>query len=277
MLGMQFMIPEEPTAKPRRRLKMRQWIIFTILAFIGWRGWRLYDFRSAVAEAKTLRWGQLAGDPFAVIFDDWRAAFRAKTWRDDGLFVSIPTGDELLRHRKLLHRLAPTDLEIRDGEELYDLSSIDSLSGTKRIWIDRCVNVENLDAVKGSTSLQTMALGGCIKLTSIKGIKVFPNLRSLYLRGGISLKNLDGVNPVRMLRGLDLSGCSGLENVDDLAALVALENLNLSDCVRVTNLDALSGLSNLKVLDVSGCSGLSKEAIAKLKAALPGANVQSDR
>ena len=60
---------------------------------------------------------------------------------------------------------------------------------------------------------------------------------------------------------------------DALRELKALEILDLVSCSGLKNVDGLLKLTQLLALDLSGCDGLTEEAVAAIKAALPKTRV----
>ena len=82
--------------------------------------------------------------------------------------------------------------------------------------------------------------------------------------------------PLRDFTGLTLLSLSDsphLQNSDALRGLTQLEVLNLSDCTNLSDVTGLHSLKSLKIVRLNGCIKLLPEAVAALRAALPGAEV----
>ena len=52
-----------------------------------------------------------------------------------------------------------------------------------------------------------------------------------------------------------------------------MKEINFSECEALTNVDALKNLPALQSVYLTGCTGLSKESVASLKAALPNTQI----
>src|SRR5689334_1231647 len=94
------------STKPRR-WRIGRWLLAVALVVCAYLGWRQYDFRSAMAEAKALGWSLEYDDPIDAIRQDWKAAFKVATWRDGRRIVTIDVWREKEEDRRLLCRLDP--------------------------------------------------------------------------------------------------------------------------------------------------------------------------
>jgi hypothetical protein len=271
------MTPEPAAPAPRRTWHIRRWVVLVWLVVMGNGSWRVYDLRAAVKEAKALGWQCVYANPLDAIQKDWKAAFRSATWGDDTRYLGIHTVRELGGQAPLLHRLSPRTLYVSDNLGLRDLSTIEGLSGLQRLKLASWSELTNLDALKGLPGLQALTFVGCRRLANVDALKGLSGLQALSLEGCAGLTDVNGLKGLSGLQRLNLSGCTWLAKVNALKGLSGLQRLSLRDCPRLTNVDALKGLSGLQQLDLSGCDGLSVEAIASLRAALPNTKIIADK
>ena len=247
------MLPEKPATEPRRKWHLLRWTFVVFAIVVGWGGWRHYDFRQAVKEAKERGWGFKYDDPADVIRADWRAAFRKETWSGTERDLSIHTGTVSERDFDLIRRLKPKQLSITATFPWRDLSELEGL-----------------------LTLTELRLLHCPELTNIDALKDMKELTVLWVYGSPVLVNINPVKKLKNLSALCLNNCDALENVDELREVESLEFLSLFGCTGLKNVDGLHGLTGLRGVILDGSTGLTKEAVDKLKAALPKAAVESD-
>ena len=72
-------------------------------------------------------------------------------------------------------------------------------------------------------------------------------------------------------KSLSIDDAGTLRDLSTLSPLTRLQVLSLGGCMGLTNVDALKNLSALRDIWIQGCTGLKKESVAALKAALPKA------
>ncbi len=131
------------------------------LAACGWSGWRAYDYRAAVGEARAA--GFLIVDsptPFAAIRADWRAALRLATWTERERRLFLPIGTDLAPLRPLLLRLDPTDLRAQQCRHLDALRGLTRL----RILFLNGSDAKDLAPLADLAQLQRLSLHGCTGL-----------------------------------------------------------------------------------------------------------------
>lgn len=244
------MQPEATAPKPRVNRHLGRWLFVGILAVLGWSGWNVYDYRQAVKEAERLRWVLRYDDPIEVIRKDWRAAFRRKTWFTAERRLYIFGNSQLDGHYDLLHRLKPTELEIRDAVGLLDLSRLDGLS-----------------------DLTELFLGDCSQLTNIDALKNLRRLTTLHILSSPELADIDALKELKSLTLISLRGCRGLTNVDALRDLKGLKYLDLNRCEGLENVDGILGISALMDLNIYGCYGLTKRTVDAVRTAFPNASI----
>jgi hypothetical protein len=139
MGGVNDFAPLPPEVAPRGRWVGRGLVLLAIAA-IAWVGWREFDHRAAIREARAAGYTWKVREPIALIRADWRAAFRKETWTESYRHLNVGEGRDLASLRPLLLRLRPTVL-----------------------IANHCKDA-NLDALKGLSGLQTLFLYGCTKL-----------------------------------------------------------------------------------------------------------------
>jgi hypothetical protein len=240
-----------PEVAPRGRWWLRG-LLLLALAATAWVGWRAYDHRAAIREAEAAGCMWSVREPIGLIRKDWRAAFQKDTWTVSYWHLDVGWGRDLASLRPLLLRLRPTRLSAPYFKDA------------------------NLDALKGLSGLQGLALIGCTALQNVDALKGLSGLHSLNLNGCPALQNVDTLKGLSGLKNLDLRGCTALQNLDALKGLSGLQHLYLSGCTALQNVDALKGLSGLQVLYLTGCPKLPAAAVAELRAALPKTAIHSD-
>ena len=218
------MVKEEPPVrtKARRFGKLRWWLLALFLVWGGYAAWHEYDFRAAVREAKEAGFEWRNVGPWHWIRQDWHSALKKETWSTYVRFLGIERVHSLTQHRDLIRRLRPTVLQAWGCKD------------------------ENLDALKGVTSLNKLDIQSC------------PELQNLE-----ALRGLSG------LKRIELSNCPKLQNLDGLSGLTGLKYLDLSDCLHLQNVDALKNLTGLQNLYIIGYQKIPLNSFYELSAALP--------
>lgn len=241
-------MPTDPP--PRRKWNITRWLVVLAVLGLGWSGWRVYAFRSALKQAEALGWTVEHTDPVETIRANWKSAFEKETWLDGVTEVGIPTSEAFEQHFAIVHRLNPRVLLIENAPTLRDLSALSLLTRLQGIYLYDCTGLTNVDALKKLSALHAVSLAGCTGLTNVD-----------------ALKNISALQRVR------LSGCTGLTNVDWLKNLSGLQEVWLDGCTGLTNVDGFKNLPALQVITLFGCTGLTPESVAALKAALPKAEI----
>lgn len=164
------------------------------------------------------------------------------------------------------------NLEALNLSECHALLNVDALRGLKSLQtldLSWCTELTDVGVLKELKGLQRLNLGGCSFLTNVEVLIEAKNLQMLDLSACHALTNVDGLKELKNLQMLDLSECEMLANVDGLKELKGLKKLNLGWCHALTKVDALKELKSLETLNLSGNEKLSREAIERLKQALP--------
>jgi hypothetical protein len=95
----------------------------------------------------------------------------------------------------------------------YNLRSIEGLCGLamlRRLWIEKCSELQKLPTVKTWVSLETLCTFDCVKLKSIRDLAQLTKLERLHVRGCRELEELEGVEYCESLRYLWVTGCPKL-------------------------------------------------------------------
>lgn len=218
---------EEPPAKPRRlRLgKLHWWVLALALAICARAAWREYDYQNAVREAKAAGLTWTCTEPTTLIRQDWNNALKKETWSTNVRSLGMGEGHDLGRYRDLIHRLRPTMLLAIGCKD------------------------ENLDALKGLTSLKVLSIGSNDALQNVDSLKGLTSLQNLSLGNCATLQNLDGLNGLTRLQNLFLFNCPALQDIGGLKGLTCLQNLFLTNCPTLKNVDTLKGLPSLNCID----------------------------
>ena len=118
-----------------------------------------------------------------------------------------------------------------------------------------------------------LSISSAQAMHDLSAIKDLSRLERLYVKDGTSLSNVDALQNLSSLKEVSLDGSTSLKNVDGLKKLPVLKKVWLRGCTSLTNVDVLRSLPSLEVADFYLSTGLSKESIAALKAALPNAGI----
>ena len=170
-----------PTAPARRRWwRVLGWgMLVAAVAICGWSGWRAYDYRAAVREARAVGVHCVEITPWAAIRADWRAALRLATWTEHQRVLELPAGTDLAPLRPLLLRLDPTFLRAHECRHL------DALRGLTRMRVLEITlsEVKDLAPLAGLAHLQSLYIGGCTGVADLAPLAGLAQLRVLHLHG----------------------------------------------------------------------------------------------
>ena len=151
-----------PTVPARRRWRrVLGWgMPLAVVATCGWSGWRAYDYRAAVREARAAEFYFVEITPWAAIRADWHAALHPATWTEHERMLTLHDGTDLAPLRALLLRLDPTLLTARRCRHL------DVLRGLTRLQVLHLAgsDVKDLAPLAGLAQLQELDLRGCTGL-----------------------------------------------------------------------------------------------------------------
>lgn len=244
--GMKDDLPT-PTAR-RGAWRVLGWaVLVAVVAVFGWSGWRAYDYRAAVREARAAGFVFTEGPtPLADIRADWRDALRLATWTQHTRALVLPEGTDLAPLRPLLLRLDPTHLQAR--------------------------NCRHLDALRGRTGLRWLDLTGS-DVKDLSPLAGLAQLQQLGLAGCTGVADLAPLAGLHQLQTLNLYGCPGVADLGPLAGIAQLEVLDLGGCPGVADLAPLAGLAQLRWLALLRCTGLGAEAVVAFKKGHPQVQV----
>ena len=210
-----------PTDPPlRRKWNITRWLVVLAVLGLGWSGWRVYAFRSALAEAKALGWEVEHTDPVETIRANWKAAFEKETWLDGVTEVDIPTSEAFEQNIVIVHRLNPKVLEIDNAATLRDLSALKNLSALRVLRVRPCTGLTDIHMLELLPSLQTVVLFDCTSLLTVDAFKNLSALENVRLDGCTGLTNVDALKNLSALQSVSLIGCTGLTK-ESVAALKA--------------------------------------------------------
>ena len=216
-----------------------------------------------------------------------RALKTASAIEDLNLYFTEQIGDEgtaIFRSWKHLKRLNLRGTKITD-------STLEVLEGVLSLeWLDigwAQVTDTGLDHLSSLTNLRALTMGGN-KLTgaALQVLRQLPQLEYLDIGGTqrtdsglwsmlLTDEGVQAIASVAELRELRMAG-TGItgRGITTLKTLSNLERLNLQGCKRLGEdaAEALTGFRQLRVLDLKD-SGLSPQAILRIRAALPQCQV----
>ncbi len=263
-----FMIlPSSPeTPAPRRR--RWGWIVLAIfLALSGAVSWRLFTEQCAIRQLDEAGVSYKEMTLWDKAGRDWHGLLRPRIWEEFHQGASF-THLKASPVRKItkshnLDAIAPALRRLNPN-------SIDFMSSPG------CPALENLDALRGLTSLRALEIGYCTSLRNLDGLKGLPQLKHLVFLGCSALPNLDGLQGLTKLESIQLDECTALQNLDGLKGLANLKYLRLNGCSSLENVDAIKALTQLRDVTIYGRRKLSAEAIATLKAAIPNTQISTN-
>ena len=127
----------------------------------GYQVWSEHAYQNAVRDAKEAGFQWMCVDTISLIRQDWHAALKKETWGAHPRGLDMGEVRDLGRYREMLHRLRPTQLAVSGCENVDGLKGLTSL---QRLWLRDCIGLQNVDVLKGLTSLQELDLSGCTNI-----------------------------------------------------------------------------------------------------------------
>ena len=270
------MTTHPPEPKPRRKWHFYKWLVLLIVATFAYAQWRAYTFRSALKEAKALGWRVEYTDPYAEIRQDWKDAFKKRTWLDGVRSMLVPTGKQLEQHHGVLQRLNPKWLQIHSAQALRNLSTLKGLTRLTFLEVGPAHSLTELDALQNLTALERIEIHRAVALTNVDGLKNLLAVKTLFLTEAKKLTNVDALKNLSALELVCVDHSTGLTNVDGLKNHKTLQTVYLRGCTGLTNVEGLKNLPALQEIILEGCTGLTKESIEALKATLPKTKLVTD-
>ncbi len=172
-----------PPAAPRPRWGRRGLLILA-LAATAWVGWREYDHRAAIREARAAGFTWTSAGPVERIRADWRTAFHLRTWTRPERSLELSSPCDLSGLRPLLLRLRPTYIDAQQCRS------------------------PDLEALRGLTSLTYLEISHSPGLLNASALRDVPGLNILSLFDCTNLQSLDGLDALHHLTYLNLIGCT---------------------------------------------------------------------
>ena len=222
-------VKEEPPVrtKARRLGKLRWWLLALFLAWGGYAAWREYDYRAAVREAKEAGFGWENTGPWDLIRDDWKNALKKETWSTYVRRLVVGWDGSLTQPRDLIRRLRPRELVAGDLKD-ENLDVLKGVTSLQHLFIAECPNLQNLEALRGLTGLKNIWLGDCPKLQNLDALGGLTGLQEIKLDSWRNLQNVDALKNLPGLQRLDLRGCDKipLNSLDELRAALPNTKIN---------------------------------------------------
>ncbi len=181
--GMNDDLPTPPARRGAWRVLGWAMLVAGVAAF-GWSGWREYDHRAAVREARAAGFVfEESRTPLPAIRADWQAALRPATWTERERMLFLPDGTDLAPLRPLLLRLDPTFLGA------VRCHHVDALRGLTRLRILDLADsdVKDLAPLAGLAQLQDLNIAGCPGVADLAALVGLTQLQRLYLNGCTAL------------------------------------------------------------------------------------------
>ncbi len=252
------------TTKSESSFGKKLWcvIIVLFLGGIGWQMWKLNAYNNAVREAKEAGFEWTCDDTFSLIRQDWHNALKKETWGAHHRILTMRDVHYLGRYREMLHRLRPTVLRAYR----YSYENVDELKGLTSLQFLRLYNcpvLQNVDGLKGLTGLQAFILSDCPALQNVDGIKSLTGLKLIEIESCPALLNVNGLEGHDCLKNLCISDCPALQNVDVLKCLTHLQWLDIQGCTALQNVDGLKMLTGLQTLNLNEYPALQNVDILK--------------
>ena len=259
--------------------------LLVLVAGIIWFRATILPSSGRVAAAKELRdFGFEAGAPGkpkqgfrAALGEYWRNLTTRSTpqpvndWADRARLMSS-SATSLDPFRSALTRFQPKEVLLGFCSNLSDVSALQWLPSLERLDFYNCPNVTDFTVVTHFPHLRQLTFFNSPALQNLACLRSSPKLESLHITNCATLGDLSDLNVCKGLRKLWLIRCPQLQSVEPLSGLPLLKELDLSHCHPSVDLKPLHGLKNLKQIRLTG-SVLPGEAIAALRAALPGATI----
>jgi hypothetical protein len=202
-------------------------------------------------------------DVWMVAREDWRGLFKLETWHMKRRVILVDA-EKSARIRNLeavgpaLRRLAIEDIRILNCPRLQNVDALKGLSSLQVLIIFSCPGLQNVDALAGLPALRDLTLFDCSALQNVDALKRLTTLQNMVLADCTALQNVDALGGFTALENINLDGCINLspESVAGLKGLPVLRSLALAYGPVQQNVDFLKGFTALQFLDLTGCDEL---------------------
>lgn len=264
--------PNPQTSAPapaRPRWRWRRVVLLVILAGFAALGWNEFTWHRAVrqlreaefVEGKNPDYPGLGVRLWATARHDWHSLFQARVWKGEP--VSWSKLDDKAGQLRNLDTVASALRRVQPGSLVFGdcpaLQNVDGLRGLTSLWHLRfgdCPALKNVDGLQGFSALVRVEFGDCPVLQNLDGLKGHASLLKLFFGDCPALKNLDVLKGFPSLMEFEIGGCPALRDLNVFKGLSHLELLALTDCSALQNLDGLKGLPKLGLLVIINSSAL---------------------
>ena len=280
-------LPPQTSGPVPRRWRWHRVLILLLLAAIGASGWHAYTWRRAFQQLYEAGFQEdtassmpqsLTG--WEAVRNDWHQLFRVSTWEVEHLPWMMVDSERADGLRNLdgvasaLRRINPESLRLEYCPALQNVDGLKGLTSLKNLSIIDCPVLQNLGGLKGLVSLKSLFIYGCPALQNTNALNELPGLRWLTLTHCTWLRNADALKDLTRLEELKLTDGPSLRNVDGLKELKSLKYLALYHCAALQDVNVLKELTSLLYLDLEGCSELHEVAGLKRLMGLKSLNLQ---
>lgn len=94
--------------------------------------------------------------------------------------------------------------------------------GCKELVLAGCMDLQDIDGIRGLDSLQVLNLRGCSNLSSIEGIRGLKSLTYIFFSKCVKLEDIEPLKGLDHLQEIDFSGCNNVKNFEVLGSLKSL-------------------------------------------------------
>ncbi|KAF7130389.1 hypothetical protein RHSIM_Rhsim10G0074500 [Rhododendron simsii] len=169
-------------------------------------------------------------------------------------------GDNEMLLKSVNNHEALESLELRGMPNIETLQNqMSGLSSLKRLTLDDCPKLGNLQGLETLNSLDFLLITGCDSLTDLKGLEGLTSLRSLIINGCPEIQSFpEGMRHLNSLQSMEIWCCEGLITLPNwLGSLQSLSDLEIGYCSNLRSMpDGLRGQNNLRKLRITGCPKL---------------------
>ena len=191
-------------------------------------------------------------------------------WKEQVSLISSEV-ENLDRFASVLVRFRSRSIRMVSCLQLNDLSVLKRLPDLKEVEVSNCPGITDMAWLSEVPKLRTLTISNLPGLTGIPSVKSASKVKKLRVTECNGITDFGHLRDFTGLTLLSLSDSPNLQNTDALRGLSKLEHLFLSDCTGLSDVTGLHSLKSLRFVRLNGCIKLSPEAVAALRAALPGA------
>jgi hypothetical protein len=265
------------------RKNSKWWVMIPLAALalsLAFLSYRATERGRAAAELQKMGFEAGSRDFLQTLRTDWRRVFKSSyykhrhEWSSRVRIMSL-RGEDLNAYAPALIRFRPREVLLGFCKNLEDVSVLRNFPDLERLDFYECPKMKDVGIVSEFAELKELTFRGNPALRSLDIIKSGARLTSLHISDCHSLDDLTALCRLTSLRSLYLTDIPSVHDAELLRGLVHLEELDLSGCAGLSDIKGLCGLKSLKSVNLKRCSKLNTEAVAELRAALPGAKILS--